>query len=110
MVDPEFGYLEPVQITQGKIPLRLAVEMINAHKDDRKANSAPVLAEKYKLDLQTTHHILEYFQAFNLRLPKAEHLVTSPLPLLKDHAMREAQKRLDSAQKLIDDYRGRTKS
>ena len=110
--DPEYGYLEPVVITEGKLSLRLALEMINLHKDDPKVNSASILAEKYNLDVQTTKNILEYFQPFNLILPKAEDVVKerNPIPLLKSYNLRDAQKRLDNAQKLIDEYSSRTKT
>lgn len=102
--DPKFGYLEPVTIPEGRIPLRLALEMINSHKDDPEANSAKVLADKYKLDLETTHHILEYFQSFMLRLPQAEAVIGEPHRLLRDSRLRKAQKQLDAGQKIVDEY------
>lgn len=102
--------MEPVTIARGRIPLRLAVEMINAHRDDCQANSAPILADKYKLDLQTTYHILEYFQPFNLRLPQAEDVAGSTVPMLQERNLKQTQKRLASAQKIIDDYSNRSKT
>lgn len=71
-MDPEYGYLEPAVIPAGRIPLRLVVEMIYAHKDDPETNTAKVLSKTYNLDLETTFLILEYFQPFNLRLPKRD--------------------------------------
>jgi len=78
--------------------------MINSHKDDPEANSAKVLADKYKLDLETTHHILEYFQSFMLRLPQAEAVIGEPHRLLRDSRLRKAQKQLDAGQKIVDEY------
>lgn len=111
VVDPEFGYLEPVHVAEGKIPLRLAIDLINAYKDDSEANSALVLSEKYKLDLQITYHILEHFTPFNLRLPKPEDVpAETALPLLKERSIKQTQKRLESAQKIIDDYEDKSKA
>lgn len=80
--------------------------MINSYKDDPEANSAQLLSQKYKLDIETTYNILEYFQPFNLLLPKAESTLGNQHPLLRERRLKEAQKRLASAQKLVDGYSG----
>lgn len=102
VVDPEFGYMEPLIATSGRIPLRLAVEMINSHKDDPETSSAKNLADKYSLDLETTYLILEYFQPFNLKLPKAESLVGKPHALLKDRKLKQAQKLIAEAEQTMN--------
>ncbi|XP_067948998.1 protein NDUFAF4 homolog [Watersipora subatra] len=109
VVDPEYGYLEPLNPTPGKIPLRLAVEMLNQHKDDPKENSAIAMSDKYNLDLPTTHHILEYFQPYNLRLPSVDYIVEDSLPFFKEQTRKRAQRQLDSAQKAIDEYESKRK-
>lgn len=77
--------------------------MINNHKDDPEKNSAKVLSEQYNLDIDTTALILDYFQPYNLRLPKAEHMVRRTHPLLKDMKLRQAQKLLENTEKSIKD-------
>lgn len=100
--DPEFGYLEPANLTPGKISLRLALTMITEHKNDSQENSAPVLAEKYNLDVETTYHVLEYFQHYNLRLPSAEMVLKDAHPWMKNKKLSGVQQQLDAAQNLLD--------
>lgn len=77
--------------------------MITSHKDDPQQWSAANLAEKYKLDLETTHHILEYFLHFHLKLPKAEEYMANASPAFKNLRLKSVEKQIEQAQQLLDD-------
>jgi len=96
VVDPEYGYLEPLSIAPGKITLRQALDLLNSHKQDAETNTVEALAQKYSLDARTVSLIIEYFQPFNMMLPKPEHMTRRSHPLLKDYDMKSAQKLLDN--------------
>ena len=77
--------------------------MLIEHKSDPQQWNAQNLAEKYKLDLETTYQIIEYFTPFNIKLPQAEQLVESTNPAIREYKRKHWQKQIEATQKLIDD-------
>lgn len=70
--------------------------MVNSHKEDPENNTVKDLAKKYKLDIETTFLILEYFQPFKLKLPKLDEDASDP------SLLRLAKQRTERRQKLIE--------
>ncbi|XP_064594444.1 protein NDUFAF4 homolog [Liolophura sinensis] len=68
--DPEFGYLIPDVIPEGRVSLKQVFEFIGKHQNDPKGYTAQMIADEYKLELNQVQDILRHFQAFHMYVPK----------------------------------------
>jgi len=83
-----YGYQEPIKIPLGKVSLRQLLELLEKHAANPVKNSPEVLSVEYKLDLQTTQNVVEYFRTFRVylqpkgpepgRLEMAKNLIVKP--------------------------------
>ena len=67
--DPEFGYVEPNNIPEGKCSLRQALEFITSHQDNPAGYTTKDISEEYKLNEAQVQKVIKYFHMLNLRLP-----------------------------------------
>ena len=67
--DPEFGYLEPVRIPEGKCSMRQALEFITNHQADKIQFSAANIADQYKLEKGNVQKVLKYFHMLDVQIP-----------------------------------------
>ncbi len=70
--DPEYGYLEPVSIPQGKCSVRQALEFISNNQMNSKKFSPEVIAESYKLDKRQVQSVIKYFHTMEVQFPMSE--------------------------------------
>jgi hypothetical protein len=49
---PEFGFLEPAQVAEGKVTLRQAFTFITDHQSDPKKWNKGAISQHYKLDAE----------------------------------------------------------
>ncbi|CAD5112038.1 DgyrCDS1287 [Dimorphilus gyrociliatus] len=68
--DPEFGFIAPVKVREGKCTLKQAVQFISLHSTDPVKHSAESIAKEYKLDENVVRNILLYFRALDLYVPE----------------------------------------
>ena len=70
VVDPEFGYLEPVTIPPGRCSLRQALEFISLHQTEPEIHTVDKIAQNYYLEMDKVDSILKYFHMYQLHIPK----------------------------------------
>ncbi|XP_041462439.1 NADH dehydrogenase [ubiquinone] 1 alpha subcomplex assembly factor 4-like isoform X2 [Lytechinus variegatus] len=59
-------FLEPDEIPEGRLSVEQALELLARHKRNKKEYPAERLAQDFKMDLEDTKNILEYFQSFKV--------------------------------------------
>ncbi|XP_067676640.1 NADH dehydrogenase [ubiquinone] 1 alpha subcomplex assembly factor 4-like [Haliotis asinina] len=69
--DPEFGFLEPERIPEGRTSIRHAMQFITEHQTAPQNYTSSHIAREYKLDEAHVQQILKYFQTFHMHLPKS---------------------------------------
>ncbi|XP_046583351.1 NADH dehydrogenase [ubiquinone] 1 alpha subcomplex assembly factor 4-like [Haliotis rubra] len=69
--DPEFGFLEPERIPEGRTSILHAMQFITEHQTAPQNYTSSQIAHEYKLDEAHVQQILKYFQTFHMHLPKA---------------------------------------
>ena len=70
IVDPEFGYLEPSRIPQGRVSIRQSLEFITSHTMNPGVVTASTIAKEYKLNPVAVQEILDNFHMLDLTMPK----------------------------------------
>ena len=60
--DPEYGYLEPSIITEGRCTIRQALSFISNHAADPMKHTSDSIALQYKLDKRQVEQTLKHFQ------------------------------------------------
>jgi len=68
--EPEYGYLEPVNIPRGKCSLKQAVEFIQEHDAKPGEVSNQTIATQYIMDPEKVKEILKHFRMMKLHIPQ----------------------------------------
>ncbi|KAK7086888.1 Uncharacterized protein (UPF0240) [Halocaridina rubra] len=69
IVEPEYGFHEPLKVPYGKITLRDALAAISKHQENPGEWTAKKISYEYKIDLGLTEKMLIHFRTFVLVLP-----------------------------------------
>ncbi|XP_063243434.1 protein NDUFAF4 homolog [Bacillus rossius redtenbacheri] len=67
---PEFGFLEPSIVPRGRCTLQQALRFISDHQEDPVRWRHDVIAQEYKLQLETVEKILLHYRMFQVYIPK----------------------------------------
>ncbi|GAB1608773.1 NADH dehydrogenase [ubiquinone] 1 alpha subcomplex assembly factor 4-like [Argonauta hians] len=68
--EPEYGVVEPDQVTPGRVTISQALNLISDHQTNPKLHSAANIAQQYNLELYNTQQMLKHFQVFHMHFPK----------------------------------------
>jgi len=83
-----YGFYEPTKVPAGKVTLRQLNDLLEKYARDPVKFSPDLLAKEYKLDIVTTHNLVEYFRTFQVyvkpkgpepgRIEQAKFLLAKP--------------------------------
>ncbi|KAJ8984729.1 hypothetical protein NQ317_004993 [Molorchus minor] len=65
-----FGVKESINVPEGKITLKDALEFITQHQNEPKIHTSQSIAERFKIPEETTKHVLKYFKVFQVYIPQ----------------------------------------
>lgn len=70
VADTESGFLEPLEVPDGKITLSQALHLLTQYDAD--SQSTTEISQKYKLDEELTKNILKHFTTFQVHIPNSK--------------------------------------